>query len=87
MSSTNYVEAPELGEILSGLPGEYVADREKMESIARGSNMELLALDQILKQQEDLQASIDRFVSITRRVGGESVQGDGSSEEIHGEHS
>jgi hypothetical protein len=87
LSSTNYLEGPELGRILSGIPADYLADREAMKRLVEKSGPEALTMDQILQQQEGLQASIDQLVAMTERVGGESVPGDDSSEGTHGEHS
>jgi hypothetical protein len=81
------IEAPELGEILSGVPGKFLVNPQMMEKFKHEFNKHDLTVAQILDQQRDLQTTIDELVAITHKVEGESTASDDSGEQVNGEHS
>lgn len=62
VTQTHLVKAPELGEIVSGIAGKYVADPEKMQELKETFNKENVTVVEILDQQRSLQRLIDQLV-------------------------
>jgi hypothetical protein len=82
-----FLEAPVLGEILSGIPGEFLTNPQMMKKFQAMFNKHDLTVAQILDQQRDIQVRIGELVAMTHQIEGESTASDDSGEQGNGEHS
>lgn len=73
---TNFVGRRELGEIVSGIPGQYVADPEAMKKFKQMFNKDNLAVAEILDRSRDLQRSLDHFTEVRVIASAEPASGD-----------